>query len=80
MCDLGNNPSTLRADIMLQSFGLPENCALVPPLQLMVIASHDIKFETKFRLCMLCGKGDNADRFIFRWVYLNTKNGCFFKE
>ena len=39
----------------------------------MVIVSHDIKIIAKCRLCMLSGRGDNADRIIFRWVDLNTE-------
>ena len=45
----------------------------------MVNVSHDIKIMAKFRLCMLCGRGDNADRLIFRWVNLNKKLRCFFE-
>ena len=46
----------------------------------MVIVSHDIKIETKCRLCMLCGRGENADGFIFRWVNLNTETGVFVRN
>ena len=46
----------------------------------MVIVSHGIKNIAKFRLSMLCDRGDDADRIIFRWVNLNKEFWCFLRR
>ena len=46
----------------------------------MVIVSHDMESKLNFdSVCSVAG-GDNADRFVFRWVNLKAENRCFCKE